>query len=623
MSAFLVAAFFASALAVTGGPLHASAQTGSGLADAVPSGSVLYMEVQLDQSSDQWTKTYALLDRAGLSDLAEDELSQSPEELGQMAEMFNLTGNAALVFTSAEGLTSGAMDDFANDATGMTVDPASAISSSDVPEGFVVVIQPDDPEALYGQFQAMVAEEASDAGTTVETTTYNGVDIEYWTAVDEWEEPTAIALVGDTVALSTRPADIEPVIDTVAGDLQPLSSDEGFSSVQQALAMDALSFGYMNGTAFADQLAMDDPEFSELAGDIDAHIGWSAYADDAGFRLDTVTIPVAGGALPVASAFTPTFASKFPADALYFVNGNDLSATGLTDAVGLILQMALSEESTTSSTPSAATPTIDEAFDEAAAMLGFNPKTDLLDQLNGEFGMYADASNVFSGQPVIDVAFVSDVADAQTVEDATTQISFLASSIAGEDVTVTERQVPGGAVTSIPLSSEDTGDIALTLEYGVVDGQLLIGLNNGIDSYLDGSTTRLADDPVYEQTMSVLPQDNIVGVQFLNLQRLMPLIEEAATSLSSSMDVVDADEACADYATQEEAQAAYDEDPIGLWNLDLNFNGDACEDFFNAGDTPEASPESATESLNLLAVGTVAHTDGDIYRTSTVLLIGE
>src|SRR5699024_2710176 len=63
MSALLVAAFFASALALNGGPLHASAQStpassGASPADAVPSDSVLYMDVQLDQSSSQWMQTY-------------------------------------------------------------------------------------------------------------------------------------------------------------------------------------------------------------------------------------------------------------------------------------------------------------------------------------------------------------------------------------------------------------------------------------------------------------------------------------------------------------------------------------------------------------------------------------
>ncbi|HWV24898.1 MAG TPA: DUF3352 domain-containing protein, partial [Thermomicrobiales bacterium] len=270
MSALLIAAFFASALAVTGGPLHASAQASTGLADVVPSGSVLYMEVQLDQSSDQWTQTYALLDRAGLSDLAEEEVGASPEQVGQMAEMSDLTGVAAMVFTSAEGLTTDAVDDFANDATSMAADPTSALATSDVPEGFVVVIQPDDPQGLYEHLQSMVSEDAADAGATVETQTYNGTDIEYWTSQDDASDSTAVALIGDTVALAVRPDDIEPVIDTISGDLDSLSSDEGFSAVHQALTTDALSFGYVNGGAFADQVAVDDPEFASIAGSLDA-----------------------------------------------------------------------------------------------------------------------------------------------------------------------------------------------------------------------------------------------------------------------------------------------------------------------------------------------------------------
>src|SRR5699024_7714637 len=130
---------------------------------------------------------------------------------------------------------------------------------------------------------------------------------------------------------------------------------------------------------------------------------------DAGFRMDTVSIPAEGGELPNTSVFDPAFPDKFPADALYFMDGSDLAGTGVFDIVGFALQAAFSEDevnyssqgATSTPSPMSATPTVDEAYDQLSAMLGFNLKTDLFDQLNGEYGMYVNAADVMSDAPVI------------------------------------------------------------------------------------------------------------------------------------------------------------------------------------------------------------------------------
>lgn len=622
MAMLLVASFFATAIAVNGGTNRAFAQTESSLADVVPADSVLYTEVDLDQTSEQWVKTYELLDRAGLSDLAQQELSASPEQVGQLAEMYALTGKAAMAFTSPEAFSTEALGDFSSEAADMTADPTD-FATSDVPAGFVVVFQPTDPQALYTQFQSMVSDEAESAGATVETVDYNGTTIEFWTSNDDTTEPTATALINDVVVLAVRPDDIEPVIDTVNGDLDALSSNANFTSVRGAFDTPSLNFGYMDGKVIADQALAEDPELAEISGNVSAYIGWNAYADDQGFRLDTVTIPADGSEMASPAAFTPTFAEKFPANSLYFLSGNDLAATGVFDIFGFALQEAFSESDSGLDATPVATPTIDDVYAQLESQLGFNLKTDLFDQLNGEFGVAVNVDQVLSDEPVMDFVFVSEVADETTVTDVASKITYILNSSMDETATLTERDVEGGSVTSIVLDESSTGGFPVTLEYGVVNGELLIGVNNGIDSYLAGATAPLADDATYQQTMAALPQDNIVGIQYLSLEKLLPIIEDAATSLSASTSTLDNDEACGDYATQEEAQTAYDADPTGLWNLDLDYDGQACEDFFDMGTTPEASPESVTGSLNLLSIGTVSHTDGDMYRSSTILLIGE
>ena len=54
----------------------------------------------------------------------------------------------------------------------------------------------------------------------------------------------------------------------------------------------------------------------------------------------------------------------------------------------------------------------------------------------------------------------------------------------------------------------------------------------------------------------------------------------------------DADPSCGEYATQADAQAAYDEDQFENYQLDQDFDGEACEDFFGA---PAASPAPSTD----------------------------
>ena len=623
MAILLVASFFSATIAMSGGIARASAQTSSGLADVVPAASVMYTEVTLDQASEQWTKTYELLERAGLSDLSEDELDASPEQIGQLAETFEMTGNAAIAFTSADAFSSETVGEFSNEAMDISSNPSS-IASTDVPEGFVVVFQPDDPEALYQMFQGIVADEAQESGAEVETVDYNGTTIEFWTPVDSANEPTATALIDNTVVLAVRPDDIEPVIDTMSGTLDALSSNENFTAVRDAFTTPSLNFGYVDGSAILSQAAAEEPELAQYTASYNSYFGWNTYADDSGFHLDTVAVPAEGATAHAMAPFDPTLAQQVSGDALYFLNGNDLAGTGIFDLFGFVLQSSMADSSSSSMDASpVSTPTADDIYAQLEAQLGFNIKTDLFDQLNGEYALAVNFNDIFSNDPVTDLVFVSDVADETTVSDVTTKITYILNAAVGDEATIAERQVNGGAVTSIEIPSDSTSGFPVTIEYGVVGGQLLIGVNNGIDSYLDGSAVTLADDATYQQTMSALPQDNIVGIQYLSLEKLLPMIEDAATSLSTSTATLDNDLACGDYTTQQEAQAAYDADETGLWNLDLDYDGQACEDYFESAASPEASPENVSGQLNLLSIGTVSHMDGDMYRSSTVLLIGE
>src|SRR5690554_4249565 len=101
LAAMLIVSFFSTVV----GLQSVSAQSSqSGLASVVPADTVLFMSVNLDQSSEQWEQTYSLLERAGIGDLVESEVGTSAEDLGNMAEANNFSGSGAVVFTDADSL---------------------------------------------------------------------------------------------------------------------------------------------------------------------------------------------------------------------------------------------------------------------------------------------------------------------------------------------------------------------------------------------------------------------------------------------------------------------------------------------------------------------------------------
>ena len=93
----------------------------------------------------------------------------------------------------------------------------------------------------------------------------------------------------------------------------------------------------------------------------------------------------------------------------------------------------------------------------------------------------------------------------------------------------------------------------------------------------------------------------------------------------------DASESCASYATQEEAQAAYDAAEPDTFDLDQDFDGEVCEDFFAAsaettGTTDEASAEAALANVDYSAIkafASVSYEENGMARSSSILYISE
>jgi hypothetical protein len=99
--------------------------------------------------------------------------------------------------------------------------------------------------------------------------------------------------------------------------------------------------------------------------------------------------------------------------------------------------------------------------------------------------------------------------------------------------------------------------------------------------------------------MDTLPAE-YNGLTYIDLAQAIPLSQVAAEEsdelgLGGMGEIPDASESCANYATQEEAQVAYDAAEADTFDLDQDFDGEVCEDFFAAGDAGAGTGEDAAE----------------------------
>jgi len=230
--------------------------------------------------------------------------------------------------------------------------------------------------------------------------------------------------------------------------------------------------------------------------------------------------------------------------------------------------------------------------------------------------MAGSVANITDLEPTISAVFVTEIDDDETVTGVVETITNLIASQSDDTFTLTSRQVNGSDVTVVDLSESGT---PLVLEFGVIEEGLVIGVNEGIDDFVSAQSNALADDQTFTDTFAELPTE-VTSISYLSVQNLLPLVEDAI-ALSSSSSTLDADPACGEFDTQADAQAAYDEDDFENFSLDLDFDGEACEDFFSAA-TPEAAVAGIGE-INILSVGSVTFNDGETVGSSTIILIDE
>lgn len=626
-------------------------------ARVVPETAPLYLALNLDLESAQWRQVETLLTRVGFPTVVDDvvrdlerDLAEDPYEAafavddllgGELGVVVTEAAIAEALASATAGMPTG-RGSFAEatpfPAAGTPLPSAAAEPSG----GFALVLEASDPDATFAALAEEMGNEAERDGGRVEEIAHRGVEILALPG-DEYGGGMAIARLDEFVLFAESPVDVEPLIDTAAGETAALADAAPMADVLAALHDETALFGFVNGERVGDALGDEVAAYLEAvspgvgASALDLHLGFALWADEPGLRLDTIALPLPGGSLPpLPSNAETTLDRRVSADNLFFVGGADLGANGALDALALLVATTvvqeLGEDGTSAPTGGLVTigdtllaEDVEAQFAAAERVLGFDLRADLFDQPVGEFALSGTIGDLLSGQGFTGL-FASDVRQPAVVAGSLRRVARLIESTGGGAVDVSTRQVAGDTVfvaRSVPTDDFSTGTPP-TVEFGVVDDQVVIGLGPGVDDYVDGPANALADDERYRRVMATLPEEHN-QVAYVNLgffATTLRLVLADAGAAPGTGEIVDADPACAAFATQVDAQAAYEADPIATGELDQDFDDEACEDFF-AGATPAASPATVGDPSALEALATVGATDGETYRSSTILFIAE
>lgn len=644
LSGALVAALLVllgGALAVPG-RVAAAAQDDAAYPTAAlaPEDALVYFVFGLDTDSEQWQLADDLLRRAGLGDL----LEQAREEIvtgaaGDDVPLDSLTGGEigvvitdevfeALAESDATDLIDADPTDDAVEAT--PTDPAGPPPAT----GAAFVLEaPNAPDTAFAAVRSGLLEGDDEENGEVLETEYEGVTIEYVVAEPGSDgDSAAVARIDDLILLAPSPVDLEPLIDTGQGNTAPLTDSDGFAEVLSSLDDESLLFGFVNGPAALEAQGSLPDELNPLAGlqDPSRNNGYSGIlirADEPGFRMETILVPAEGATLaPAAEAFESELLTQTPGDALFFLSAAELGQTGVLDALGaLVVGLALGDFDDTAATPvpeQTAEEAIAAQYEEVEGLIGVNLQTDLLLQLNDEYGLWISSD---ADPSSITALFASGVEDPGTVVNALSQLTNLVQGGAGGEINVTTRQVEGAEVNVI-----DLGPGIGNIEYGVVDGRLVLGFNDAVDVVVDGPAESLADNAQFQEVFDTLPAERN-GTIYVDLSQIIPLVQGLleAPDIGGGDEIEDASPACADYDSADDAQAAYDAGEEGTFDLDQDFDGEACDDFF-ATATPEADVATplaeAASSVDLSAIrafALAAYDEDGNRRTSSILYIAE
>jgi hypothetical protein len=176
---------------------------------------------------------------------------------------------------------------------------------------------------------------------------------------------------------------------------------------------------------------------------------------------------------------------------------------------------------------------IDEQFGFLSMLTGINFKTDMFDQLQGDYGVALFSLDL--KEPMASSAVVaSDLANPNAVSVAVTSLGPLIQSSGAGTASVTTASIDGQTVTNVTVG---TNGSAYTIQYGVVDEQLMIGLGDGIETIAVPPVVTLDSSTDYQDVLALLPDtyDSVFYVDTQSIaEQLAPLLLDSLAESSSN-----------------------------------------------------------------------------------------
>lgn len=515
-------------------------------ASVTPATALLYFAVDLDTSSAQYQKSAELLKRFGSGTTVQGLVGNMTTGMtgGNATATAQLTallgGEAGIaIFGLGSGLSLSSALRIVG--TGGNSTPGGTTGGTGAQSNMAVIISAPDPNAAYSAAETALKQDATSKGTTVSAQTYGGVQIQT-VAGDQTTGSTgsALARVGKFIVLGSAATDVEPVIDTQSGKTPSLANSTNFKNVAAELNSDWLVLGHVNGTEMANQVRAAASSGASVSGmslnQLNGDTGFVVWADNPGFHFDSITVPSGTQSTSPAANFQAVLPSKVPANTLFLTDGADLGKTGILDTIILSALATLSGAVGTGTPVASLTPAErDQQFAQLQSVLGFNIKTDFIDQLVGEWGIAAWGASAGTrngqGSSGFRLVLVSNAQTPATVSKALAKLSTLFQSMMASRGTVTTKQIGQDQVSVLTLKST-TGGQATTIEYGIVGGVFIFSVGDAISEYLASGTSTLANNPNYRDALAVLPAQHN-GIFFLNLEATIGLVQSSlATSLA-------------------------------------------------------------------------------------------
>lgn len=636
--ALRIAAVFALLLSVMGTAILAGRPQSAGAqdlalqtAEAAPADTLLYATLNADPESDQLVTGQRLIQAAGVPEIL-DFLEINFDDMGEFGVILDAAagGEVAVAVGGNLGLAD-VTEAVPVEDVGIAT-PAIAPDEDGEAETVVVIVRAVDPAAAYETARGLLTATADLIGEDITVSEYNGTTIESVvvpeaaaTAEDEdVPDSFAIAQVGDFVLIAQFEEHLHPAIDAASGEAESLADQQTFQDVRAQLEGDYLLYGYADGASLGASLdAADDSATGSAAAGADAlqgYTGLRVWADEAapGIRFDTATVPAEGADWEAGEVgFDTTLDERVPDTTFLYAGGNNFGES-LVGAllIALVVDFAASMETSDGlGTPVGVSPATEFLGDEGGQML--------LELFSGE---YAVALSVPGVEALIDpnqifILVTSGVSNEITASAFVAALDQVIQSSAGENTTFDTVDI--GDATVYQATNDETG-FPIVVQYGVVNGQFVIGFGDTLETYFVGIEDTLVENPQYIQTFDALTVPGEGGGRiYVDLLQLGSLIQTFGALFSfSEGDLQDASPACAEYGNQAEAQEAYEADPTELLDLDQDFDGEACEDYFAAADAGTPVPTLDTLDLSgLVSYGQVQYEDGDVRGTRGLLLL--